>query len=553
MSLIGLIVFACVAFAAPVAMAGTPVGPQVTLPSSLQDRPPGFATSAADIIAISKRRPEIRKIMRENTNVQFTAYVWQGWRWEVDVQTPDAALAEVEASPAGKVMKVWTGLQAQGFLGRGALDKVFRKPWVWGAFAVLFLLPFVDVRRLRRLLHLDLLVLVSFMVSWEFMASARPAAAIWLYYPPLLYVLGRLLYAGLRPRKRRGALVPYLPTAALLVGVIALFGARVALNVTQPGAVMDIGYASVVGADRIGHKQELYVDNDQHGDTYGPVNYLAYVPFELAFPYKGAWDSLWAAHAATLAFDLFTLLGLFLLGRQMRAGPEGRRLGLAFAWAWAALPITLYGVMDNTNDGLVALLVVWMLVLFTRPAARGALLGVAAAAKFFPGALLLLVARGRGDEGRKAWLTTAAACAGIFLFAFAVYLPPGGLREVWNCTIGFQLSRTPDLSLWAVVPGIEWTQTLLKGLGIVLAVGIGVLPGRRTLGQVAALAGAITIAFQLPADHWFYFYVMWFAPLAFVALFDEHPASAAAEAVGDADGDAEVTALPVARPLALAG
>jgi len=37
--------------------------------------------------------------------------------------------------------------------------------------------------------------------------------------------------------------------------------------------------------------------------------------------------------------------------------------------------------------------------------------------------------------------------------------------------------------------------------------------------QVAALAAAVAIAVQLPATHWFYFYIPWFAPLAFVALF----------------------------------
>jgi hypothetical protein len=29
----------------------------------------------------------------------------------------------------------------------------------------------------------------------------------------------------------------------------------------------------------------------------------------------------------------------------------------------------------------------------------------------------------------------------------------------------------------------------------------------------------VLIAFQMAADHWFYLYVVWFAPLIFVALF----------------------------------
>jgi hypothetical protein len=37
--------------------------------------------------------------------------------------------------------------------------------------------------------------------------------------------------------------------------------------------------------------------------------------------------------------------------------------------------------------------------------------------------------------------------------------------------------------------------------------------------QIAALAAAVLIAFQIAADHWFYLYVVWFAPLVFVALF----------------------------------
>ena len=37
------------------------------------------------------------------------------------------------------------------------------------------------------------------------------------------------------------------------------------------------------------------------------------------------------------------------------------------------------------------------------------------------------------------------------------------------------------------------------------------------MGQICALAAAVTIAVQLPAIHWFYYYVIWFAPFLFVA------------------------------------
>ena len=83
-------------------------------------------------------------------------------------------------------------------------------------------------------------------------------------------------------------------------------GFRVGLNLADSGAI-DVGYASVVGADRITHGEPIY-DNFpadvSQGDTYGPVNYYAYVPSELIWPWSGSWDDLPAAHGAAVTFDL---------------------------------------------------------------------------------------------------------------------------------------------------------------------------------------------------------------------------------------------------------
>ncbi len=63
-----------------------------------------------------------------------------------------------------------------------------------------------------------------------------------------------------------------------------LLGFRIALNVTDSN-VVDVGYAGVIGAERIADGSALYghypTDNE-HGDTYGPFNYEAYVPFQQA-------------------------------------------------------------------------------------------------------------------------------------------------------------------------------------------------------------------------------------------------------------------------------
>ncbi len=133
---------------------------------------------------------------------------------------------------------------------------------------------------------------------------------------------------------------------------------RIGLNVADSN-VIDVGYAGVIGADRIVDGDPLYgpgfSDDVERGDTYGPLTYLLYVPFEQALPWSGAWDDLPAAHGAAIAFDLLVLGGLLLLGRRLRPGRDGLVLGAALAWAWVAYPYTAFALETNSNDTLVAL------------------------------------------------------------------------------------------------------------------------------------------------------------------------------------------------------
>ena len=122
------------------------------------------------------------------------------------------------------------------------------------------------------------------------------------------------LWIGFRGRGE--GLRPVWPAAWLLVAALFLIGFRVGLNVADSGAI-DVGYASVVGADRIAHGEPIYdnfPEDVSQGDTYGPVNYYAYVPFERIWPWSGSWDDLPAAHGAAVVFDLATFALLILLG-----------------------------------------------------------------------------------------------------------------------------------------------------------------------------------------------------------------------------------------------
>ena len=262
--------------------------------------------------------------------------------------------------------------------------------------------------------------------------------------------------------------------------------------------------------------------NDVHGDTYGPVTYLSYIPFEALLPWDGSWGTVPAAHAASIFFDLLTIVGLMLLGTTLQAGAAGRRLGLALAFAWAAYPFSLLVLQENTNDGLVAALLVFSLVALRSPPGRGVLLGLAAAAKFVPIVLAPLLAAGAGERRGRAAIGFGLALAATVVVVTVPFVPDGGLRELYDTTIGFQLGRGSPFSIWALHPSLGWLQIACKLGAAGLALALAFVPGRRDARQVVALAAAVLVAVQLPAHNWFYFYLAWTAPLILAASFSAY-------------------------------
>jgi Glycosyltransferase family 87 len=515
--------------------------PQSVVPPSPTEPPPGFAIAPNEARAAAEGVEAVRAARREHPGLRATVAVptagGDAGTYQVGYFTPlersqygsDIRVEVVVSGLTGEVLEVWTGPQAATPLARGgepSLGRSLNEPWVWLPLAALFLLPFVDPRRPLRLVHLDLLVLLAFGLSQLYFNQGRIEISVPLVYPLLAYLLVRALLAGFRPRPRlREALVPWLPMRWLAVGLVLLVAFRVGLNV-QDSTVIDVGYASTVGADRIAHGEELYVQNEVHGDTYGPVTYLAYLPFEALLPWDGSWGAVPAAHAAAVAFDLLTIIGLMLLGSTLQAGAAGRRLGLALAFAWAAYPFSLLVLQENTNDGLVAALLVFALVALRSPPGRGALLALAAAAKFVPLALAPLLASGTGERRSRSWLAFTLSFCAVAVFAVLPFVPDGGLRELYDTTIGFQLGRGSPFSLWALHPSLDWLQPLLKGGAAALAVAVAFVPRRREPRQVVAIAAAVIVAVQLPASNWFYFYLVWIAPLFLAASFSAYSAAA---------------------------
>ncbi len=256
------------------------------------------------------------------------------------------------------MLEQWTGFQVAWTMARGypgAFGRHVNALYIWLPLCLLFFAPFFDWRRPLRLLHLDLLVLLFFSVSLAFFNHGDIYQSVPLAYPPLLYLLARMLCIALR---RRGARDP--GPLRLLVAVRR--GSRSASSSwsasasrsTSPTRTSSTSATPASSARRrssTAKRSTAHCPSDnEHGDTYGPVNYEAYVPFVQIFGWSGTWDDLPAAHAAAIVFDLLALALLFLLGRRVR----GPGLGVVLAYAWAAYPFTLFALESNSNDTLVA-------------------------------------------------------------------------------------------------------------------------------------------------------------------------------------------------------
>ena len=446
----------------------------------------------------------------------------------------------------GVITETRTGPQVAWQMARGypgAFGRSVTEPQIWIPLLALFLIPLVRWRRPLSWHTLDLLALCGFSVSLVWFDRGEIFTSVPLAYPPMLYLGGRLAWIGLRgsrpvkavaadavvaePGSRRPRFASWCPTWLLVTVMLVAVGLRLGLNAFDSN-VVDVGYAGVIGADRIAHGQTPYgtfpTDCGQC-DTYGPVTYLAYVPFELAMPWVGKWNDLPAAHGAAVLFDLVALLGMIVLGWRL----GGRRLGVGLGLAWAAFPFTAYALESNSNDALVAACLVWGLVLAHRPVARGLAVGLAVMSKFSPALLLALWARHPFPRATTTRRRLGAYVAGVALAVLVtgwvlVLDGDNGLRAFWSRTLGYQLDRQSPFSIWGQY---TWLRPVQIGLSIAVALFalfVALRPRQLDLRGFAALSGALLIGIQLTVTHWFYLYIPWFVPFALVALVPEWPA-----------------------------
>ncbi len=540
----------------------TQTDPNAPIPVPPSNTPPaGRRLSANQVLAIAGRLTSMKKARAEYPGSYGGAYLKAPLHWQVSYFSKNGKkeIGQVAIDDvSGRVLEQWTGFQVAWTMARGykgAFGRHVNALYIWLPLCVLFLVPFLDFRRPFRLLHLDLLVLLSLSISLAFFNHAQIYQSVPLVYPPLVYLLLRMLALSRRgsARKRPGPLRLLVPAPWLALGVVFLIGFRVALNVTDSN-VIDVGYAGVIGGERVVDGKSLYghwPKDNEHGDTYGPASYEAYVPFEQLFGWSGKWDDLPAAHAAAIFFDLLAIALLFLIGRRVR-GPS---LGVALAYGWAAYPFTLYALESNSNDTLVAVLILAAVLAATyraklAPAARGGFAVLAGLSKFAPLALAPLFAThglwqraaersvdaGEVDEADagRAPLRSRLNVGDLatFLLAFLAVgalasipaLSHDSLHTIYERTFAYQSDRASPFSVWGLYGGLGGWEAAVQIGAVVLAVALAVIPRRADVVGLAAACAAVIVALQLGIEHWFYLYIPWFFPLVLIALLGRYEA-----------------------------
>ena len=504
--------------------------------------PKGYRLTAAEVERIAAASPAVKEELARWPGAKPYEYTKGPGNWQVSWFTQGRSQKEVIqvyiSDATRRVTQVWTGFQVAWTMARGypgAFGRRVNALYVWLPMCLVFMLPFLPWPRRRAgrwvrvrggwsLLHLDLLVMLGFSISLALFDHAQIGLSVPLVYPFLIYLMVRMLLLAFGRGRPRRPLPLRVPATWLAIGTIFLMGFRIGLNVTDSN-VIDVGYAGVIGANNLLHDKPLYggyPSNNANGDTYGPVNYYAYVPAVAVFGWSGAWDDLPAAHAAAIAFDLLTLLGLVLLGRRIR----GPTLAAALGFAWAAYPFSLWSLASDTNDTLVGLLVVLTLLVLTSAPARGVLGAMAGLTKFAPLALGPLFMRGVGPR----WPPKRSLVAFVLAFGLTLGLAmlPVFLESnwptFWHDSVAYQARRMTPFSIWGLWGGLNVERHLVQGAAVALAIAVAFVPRRRGVVEVAALAAAVIIALQLSAGYWLYSYIVWFYPAAAVALFGSYPA-----------------------------
>ena len=343
--------------------------------------------------------------------------------------------------------------------------------------------PFVDFRRPLRLLHLDLLVLLGFGASHVFFNRGEIDVSVPLVYPVLLYLLVRMLCGGLpAARARRAAGAATCRSPWLAVALVLLVGFRVG---AQRGR-LERDRRRLRGRDRRrpdrrrrrALRRRASPRTSRRATPTGRSTTCSTCRSSRRCRWSGRWDDLPAAHGAAIAFDLLTLGGLLLLGPRAAAGPRGRGAGRGARLRLGRVPLHAVRARDELERH------------------AGGAGCVARAARAYARAVGRRRAASRSGSARRRssprsrWRRCSRAGVGRVVLRgsrssrrwrspWCPFVPDGGLRELYDRTIGYQAAAARRSASGARSTSLGWLQTVVKVAAAGAGAAVAFVPRRR--------------------------------------------------------------------------
>jgi hypothetical protein len=360
---------------------------------------------------------------------------------------------------------------------------------------------------------------------------------------------------------------PNIQKRALVAVVIILFACTALLALGRfPD---DCGNYINMGTSRMLETGKFpYGDPELRGGaaaTYGPVLYLAHVPFQLVLSHidhsvapeehpinhwivmggtKWYFDApVLATKLTLLLFHLLGVIGLIMIGRQLREPAVGWGLaclyiGSAYVQGMGGEKFFITG-MTYISHIAPAAVTILAFAMLDRPIWAGALLAIATGTLFYP-AFFFPLWLGYYVWKRKEWHKFAAGfilvCLVIFTITLLMTQSPenqSAFKAIYESTVGHQEAKdaygSSTFSFWGTHPRLAafWQKSFIEGrhlfkpsflLFMLFIIATFFMARGRTITQLAFLTAAVAIAVQLWKSHAGGTYVEWYYPFFLIGL-----------------------------------
>jgi hypothetical protein len=384
-------------------------------------------------------------------------------------------------------------------------------------------------------------------------------------------LLLRTLKASRRP-PRQDPWLPSLPETGLIAMAVLLVASNLLVGLVHP--IDDSGYFISLGAQRLRETGMFpYTDPFLTGGAsaaYGPVSFLAHLPFNfmvapsalnppVALPDMGGYrfPTSLVAKLCLLTLHGVGIAALYRIG--LSVGSRAGALGLVCLYCGSPFILgvgegipgmasglrTMSGLSHVSHIGPSALALAAFAAL-ARPAASGCLLALASGFLFYP--IFFAPAwcgyyfwRGRGLKSFVVGFGVTVLVVGLFTLArMDGQSWSGRLTAFVHATFGHQTAANrgdanpsaygdSPFGFWGThtslrrlfhspIAGASFTTLAFLGLAAFSASGF-VLARGRTVGQLAALTGALGLAVQLWKTHAGGTYVPWYLAFVLVGLY----------------------------------